>query len=131
MLIANFFGQRNQMAPFGILQVRIPIRKADGFTTNMKLHIWFKKRKCCICIISSQLCQNGEKFSEYFFLSASVFFRFCYLPTIFRLRTRIQLCSNYDMETCSYVLFPQLWGEGLSEGPIRVHCCVFLMHVKY
>ena len=40
--IADFFGQRNQMAPFGILQeleVRIPIGKADGFTTNMKLHI--------------------------------------------------------------------------------------------
>ena len=42
MLRCRFFGQRNQIAPFGIfqeLEVRILIGEAAGFTTNMKLHI--------------------------------------------------------------------------------------------
>ena len=56
--IADFFGQRNQMAPFGILQeleVIIPIGKAAGFTTNMKLHILVQGEEM-FYIISSQLC---------------------------------------------------------------------------
>ena len=83
-------------------------------------------------LLAHNFARMVKNLASNFFLSAS-FFRFCYVLTIFRLRTRIQLFSNYDMgtETCPYVLFPQLWGEILPEGLIRVHSCVFLMHVKY
>ena len=58
--IADFFGQGNQMAPFGILQeleVIIPIGKSAGFTTNMKLHILVQGEEM-FYIISSQLCSE-------------------------------------------------------------------------
>ena len=82
-------------------------------------------------LLAHNFARMVKNLASNFFLSAS-FFRFCYVLTIFRLRTRIQLFSNYDMgtEACPYVLFQNYGVKSFLKDQLEC-TLICIMHVKY